>query len=72
MLLQTQYYREKLQENKNIPTVQVLDEAIPSLKPKSPRLIFHTFAGGLFAFIFICVLILVQENKLKDLQNKAS
>jgi len=72
MLLQTQYYREKLQENKNIPTVQVLDEAIASLKPKSPRLIFHTFAGGLFAFIFICVLILVQENKLKDLQNKAN
>lgn len=70
LLLQTQYYREKLQENKNIPTVQVLDNAIPSLRAKSPRLVFHTFAGGLFAFIFICALIIVQENKLKELQNK--
>jgi uncharacterized protein involved in exopolysaccharide biosynthesis len=70
MLLQTQYYREKLQENRNIPTVQVLDEAIPPLKAKSPRLVFHTFAGGLFAFIFICVIILFQENKLKEFKSK--
>jgi uncharacterized protein involved in exopolysaccharide biosynthesis len=72
MLLQTQYYREKLQENKNIPTVQVLDNAIPSLRAKSPRLVFHTFAGGLFAFIFICSVIVVQQYKIKELQNKVS
>ncbi len=62
LLLQRQYYTEKIQENKNISTVEVLDEAVPQLKAKSPRLLFHTALGTLFIFLgYICLLILKQK-----------
>jgi uncharacterized protein involved in exopolysaccharide biosynthesis len=63
MLLQQQYYKEKIQENRDIPTVEVLDEAIPPLKPSSPRLIVNTILGGIFSFLLIAVLVLLKEKK---------
>jgi uncharacterized protein involved in exopolysaccharide biosynthesis len=39
LLLQQQYYKEKIQENKDLPTIEVLDEAIPPLKASGPRTI---------------------------------
>jgi tyrosine-protein kinase Etk/Wzc len=62
-LLQKQFYSEKIQENKDIPTVEVLDKAMPPLKAKSPRLIYHTLLGSLFIFLLMCCIILYQENK---------
>ena len=65
-LLQQQYYKELIQENKDIPTVQVLDHAIPPLKAASPRIVFSTFVGGIFVFIFICLTVIVEEKKTRS------
>lgn len=69
LLLQKQYFTEKIQENKDIPTIQVLDKAIPALKPASPRLLFHTFVGTVFAFLLISAIILFIENKQKNMMS---
>lgn len=65
LLLQKQFFTEKIQENKDIPTVEVLDKAIPPLKPKAPRLIFHTIVGGLIAFLLTSIVLLYIEKKNK-------
>jgi len=68
LLLQKQFFAESIQENKNVPTIQVLDEAIPAIKPKSPRLVFHTFVSGVFAFVFFTGLVVFKEMKLEKLR----
>jgi len=65
LLLQKQFFTEKIQENKDTPTVEVLDKAIPPLKPKAPRLIFHTIVGGLIAFLLTSIVLLYIEKKNK-------
>lgn len=68
-MLQQQYYKEKIQENKDIPTVQVLDSAIPPLQASSPRLIFGTITGGILIFVIICLITLVNERKIYFYKN---
>ncbi len=68
LLLQKQFFTEKIQENKDIPTVEVLDKAIPPLKPKSPRLVFHTIVGGVIAFLLSSLVLLYIEKKNKVLK----
>jgi uncharacterized protein involved in exopolysaccharide biosynthesis len=63
LLLQQQYYKEKIQENRNLPTVDVLDKAIPPLKPESPRILFSTLLGGIFVFLFMSFIFIVVEKK---------
>ena len=67
LLLQTQYYHEKIQENRDIATVEILDPAIPALKPSSPRLAVHTLLAAIFAFLFISALILYSESKKRKI-----
>ncbi len=55
LLLQKQFYKERIQENKDIPTVQVLDAAIVPKRPVSPRLLFSTF------FIFVTALFIISS-----------
>jgi tyrosine-protein kinase Etk/Wzc len=62
-MLQQQYYKEKIQENKDLPTVEVLDEAIPPLKATSPRVVFSTIAGGLFVFLLMSCVVILSEKK---------
>jgi tyrosine-protein kinase Etk/Wzc len=62
-LLQQQYYKEKIQENRDIPTVEILDEAIPPLKPVAPRVIFSSVMGGVFVFLFISLIFVLSERK---------
>ncbi len=71
-LLQQQYYKELIQENKDLPTIQVLDPAIPPLKAQSPRLLFSSFMGGLFVFIFMCGAVIINEKRTRSyiLKNK--
>jgi tyrosine-protein kinase Etk/Wzc len=72
-MLQQQYYKEKIQENKDLPTVEVLDEAIPPLKATSPRVVFSTIAGGLFVFLLMsCVVILSEKKTLFYLKRNKS
>lgn len=63
LLLQKQYYAEKIQENRDIPTVEVLDRAIPSAKEKSPRIVFHTVFGGISIFLLVSLFIVVLSRK---------
>ena len=64
LLLQRQYYTEKIQENKNITTVEILDEAVPPLKAKSPRLLFHTALGTVFITLTY-ILYLIASTSLR-------
>ena len=62
-MLQQQFYKELIQEHKDVPTVQVLDPAIPPLRAASPRTIFSSVMGGIFVFIVMCFISIVGERK---------
>lgn len=65
LLLQKQFYKERIQENKDIPTIQVLDAAIVPNRPVSPRIFFSTFLILLTAvFIISAYYIFVETNRL--------
>ena len=63
LLLQQQYYKEKIQENRDIPTIQVLDEAIPPQKKSAPKTIFSTITGGIFVFLLMSLIVVMSERK---------
>ncbi len=64
LLLQQQYYKEKIQENKDLPTVEILDEAIPPLKASGARVIFASVTGGIFLFLFMSLIYIIQDRKI--------
>lgn len=70
MLLQQQYYKEKIQENRDIPTIQVLDEAIPPQSASAPRTVFSTFTGGIFIFLLMSFIVVLGERKTYLFKNK--
>jgi tyrosine-protein kinase Etk/Wzc len=63
LLLQQQYYKEKIQENKDLPTIEILDAAIPPQKPVGPRIIFSSILGGVFVFMLISLILIYSEQK---------
>ena len=63
LMLQQQYYKEKIQENRDTPTIEVLDKAIPPKKASGPRVIYSTFLGGIFVFLFVSMIIIYSEQK---------
>lgn len=63
LLLQKQYYMEKIYENQNLPTVAVLDKAIIPNKENSPRLIIHSGLGSIAAFLLISFIFVLVENR---------
>lgn len=63
LMLQQQYYREKIQENKDMPTVEVLDEAIRPLKPSEPRTIYSSALGGISVFLLVSLMLVYSEQK---------
>ena len=68
-MLQQQYYKEKIQENKNLPTVEVLDEAIPPLSSSSPRTVFATIMGGIFVFLCTGLIFIVKDRQIYLVKN---
>ena len=70
LLLQQQYYKEKIQENRDIPTVEILDEAIPPLRKSSPKVIFSTIVGSIFIFLIFSLFVVVKEKKIVLLQKE--
>jgi len=70
LLLQQQYYKEKIQENRDIPTVEILDEAIPPLKASSPRTLFSSIVGGIFIFLLLVLFLILREKKVIQLQKE--
>lgn len=69
-MLQQEYYKEKIQENKDLPTVEVLDKAIPPLKASSPRVILSTITGGVFIFLLMSFIVILGERKTLLYKNK--
>ena len=65
ILLKQQFYHEQFQASRNVPTISILDEAIPPRKTSSPKVVFSTVVGGFFAFLFISAVILFNEQKKK-------
>lgn len=72
IFLQQQFYKEKIEENKDLPTVDVLDTAIPPNRPASPRLFLSTLLGGLFAFLVVSAIYLIGEQKVIALKKKSN
>lgn len=70
LLLQQQYFKERIQENRDLPTVEVLDEAIPPLKASSPRLILSTILGGIFTFLIMSFIFIANGMKVKNYTNR--
>lgn len=70
LLLQQQYFKERIQENRDLPTIEVLDEAIPPLKAAGPRLIFSTVLGGIFAFLFMSFIYIANEMKIINFKKR--
>ncbi len=64
LLLQQQYYREKIQENRDVPTTDILDEAIPPRKQSSPRIIYSTVVGSIFVFFLVSLFFVIKEKKI--------
>ena len=69
LLLQQQYYKEKIQENRDLPTIEVLDEAIPPLKASGPRVIFSTLLSGIFIFLLVSLYFVLKEKKIITLKD---
>ncbi len=69
-MLQQQYYKEKIQENKDLPTVEILDEAIPPLNPAGPRVVFSTILGGIFVFLLSSLIFVINDRKMYIFKNK--
>jgi uncharacterized protein involved in exopolysaccharide biosynthesis len=64
ILLQQQYYKEKIQENRDVPTIDVLDEAIPPNKQISPRLGYNTVVGSVFVLLMVSLFFVIKEKKI--------
>ena len=64
VLLQQQYYKEKIQENKDTPTVQILDEALSPKKAVAPRLIYSTSVGAIFFFMLVSLFVIMKNKNL--------
>lgn len=65
LFLQKQYFKETIQENKNVNTVQVLDSAYVPYKTSSPKVAFNTILFGLFIFLLVVIIQVNKENRLR-------
>ncbi|OGU67106.1 MAG: hypothetical protein A2W30_09090 [Ignavibacteria bacterium RBG_16_36_9] len=72
LLLQQQYYKEKIQENRDVPTIDVLDEAIPPKKQVSPRLGYTTAVGSVFVLLIVSLFFVVKEKKISIFKKEKS
>ncbi|HPO55710.1 MAG TPA: Wzz/FepE/Etk N-terminal domain-containing protein [Ignavibacteriaceae bacterium] len=69
LLLQQQFYKEKVQENRDIPTVEVLDTAIAPTKAESPRVVFATIVGGIIIFLLLSLSVIIDYKKMNKYLN---
>ena len=65
LLLQQQYYKEKIQENRDLPTIEILDEAIKPLKKTAPKTVHSTVLTFIFSFLFISFYFIIKDRKIQ-------
>lgn len=63
LFLNQQYYQDRVQEAKDTPTVQVLDEAVPAIERTSPLRALWMILTVLFSTIASIVFILVKHHE---------
>lgn len=63
LLLQQQYYKEKIQENRDLPTVEVLDPAIVPFSAVGPRLIYTSVLTGTIVFFLTVTFLIMREKR---------
>ncbi|WP_304130535.1 Wzz/FepE/Etk N-terminal domain-containing protein [Ignavibacterium album] len=69
VMLQQLYYKEKIQEKRDTPSVDILDEPILPESQSSPRLFFSSFIGGIFIFIGLCAFYLFNDSKFRKVKS---
>lgn len=65
LLLQQQYYKEKIQENRDLPTIEILDKAIKPLKKTAPKTVYSTVLTFIFSFLFISFYFIIKDRKIQ-------
>ncbi len=68
-LLQKEYYKELINEKKNVPVVQILDEAVVPDTETKPRTALISVTAGMIGFFVIILILAVNEKKIKELKN---
>ncbi|MEP0861244.1 MAG: hypothetical protein HRF52_07370 [Ignavibacterium sp.] len=71
VMLQQLYYKEKIQEKRDTPSVDILDEPTLPESQSSPRLFFSSFIGGMFVFLGLSAFYLFRNSKLLQAKNSA-
>lgn len=72
IVLQQQYYKELVQENRDVPTLDILD--MPQLPEKeiAPRVLMNTAMGSVFLLITIVLLFYISEMKMFSYLKKST
>ena len=65
LLLQQQYFKELIQEQKDIPTIEVLDSAIPPVRTSSPKMVQSIITAGLLFFLLSFLYYFKKEDEVK-------
>ncbi|AFH49790.1 Putative lipopolysaccharide biosynthesis protein [Ignavibacterium album JCM 16511] len=71
VMLQQLYYKEKIQEKRDTPSVDILDEPIIPENQSSPRLFFSSLIGGIFIFIGLSSFYFYKDLKVLKAKNSA-
>ncbi|MBK6680953.1 MAG: hypothetical protein IPG53_13470 [Ignavibacteriales bacterium] len=69
LMLQHQYYKEIIQEQKDIPTIEVLDTATPPMRASSPQMFFSMIGAGLLFFLLTFLYYFKKEEEVKKYLN---
>jgi len=72
ILLQQQYYKERIQENRDVPTIDILDEAIPPNRQVSPRLMYSTAISSIFVMLVVSLFFIIKEKKITVFKKEKS
>lgn len=64
-MLQQQYYKEIIQEQKDIPTIEVLDIATPPMQASSPQMVLSMAGAGLLFFLLTFLYYFKKEEEVK-------
>ncbi len=67
-----QYEQAKIMEAKNIPTVQVLDQAVPPVRKAKPKRLFIMLGAGLVSLFLSLAFVLLVEHiqRLKEVNDE--
>jgi len=71
LMLQQQYFKEKIQENRDLPTVEILDSAIPPERASSPRIFFSTLLAAVFIFLSSLLISVFQTKEMFNYLKKS-